>query len=337
MDTMLSAKAEALLNAHIAFILKQLQGDNLEAALVAEVDLLLENAPLLTLNDCVTPAMIKETVHGYAVELELGAGVLDIIGDVARSVYHHNIHEETTINDILPDHHVGDILEKVLEMKNLHKFVVQELVANPVYSALVSDLLYHGLRGYLFQNSSQKYSSKARSVVKNLLSNVPMGVEEAIEFNLRRYIQQRIQGLLAESQRFLLAIDQDKLRDALLDIWDDIKTKKTSVAREFLTNLDIEEFFVLGYEFWRDFRETAYFTAILNAGIDAFFNRYGEITLDELLEEVGIKREMLIADALRFVPPVLHVLQEKNLLEPTIRRHLEPFYLSGAVEAILST
>lgn len=50
---------------------------------------------------------------------------------------------------------------------------------------------------------------------------------------------------------------------------------------------------------------------------------------------MGISREMLVADALRFAPPIIAMLQQKTLLEPFIRQHLEPFYHSPAVWAIL--
>ncbi len=339
MDHLLSAKAEALLNAHVAFMVAQLDANQLHESLVREVDAILANAPLLTLNECVTPEMIKETVHRYAVELELGAGVLDIIGDVARTIHGHEVHQHTTLNDLLPDHHFMALLDKVLEMKSLREHVVREVVANPVYSALTSDILYHGIRGYLVQ-STQGNSKATKSLVKlgkTVLSKVPADIEASFEFNLRHYIQKSISAVMVESERFLLTIDEDKLRYALLDIWDDIKINKASIAQQFLTSLDVEEFFVLSYEFWREFRESDYFTVLINAGIDAFFNRYGDTTFDVLLEEVGIRRDMLIADAMRFVPPVVKVLKAKNLLEPMLRRQFESFYASPSVAAILAS
>jgi hypothetical protein len=157
-----------------------------------------------------------------------------------------------------------------------------------------------------------------------------------IEHSLRHYIQKSISGVLLESKSFLTHIDIQKLRDNLLDIWEDIKHHPISTYQQLLTSLDVEEFIVLSYEFWRDFRQSEYFKVLIDAGIDAFFNRYGTTSFDVLLDEVGIKREMLIADALRFVPPVLSIMQQKSLLEPLIRQHLEPFYQSDAVQQIFA-
>jgi hypothetical protein len=116
MEHVLHPKAQALLDAQVAYIMQRLNANDLAVTLQQEIDTLLANAPLLTLNECVTSDMIKETVHGYAIELELGAGVFDIIGDIARIIHGHNVHQKTMLNDIVPDKHVEQILDKVLEL-----------------------------------------------------------------------------------------------------------------------------------------------------------------------------------------------------------------------------
>lgn len=329
--TPVQSLAQTLLDTHVAFVCKRLNAANLQQQLGDEVDFLLANAPLLTLHDCVNASMIKETVHRYAVELELGAGVFEIIGEIARTIHGHNIHHQTTLGDLMPDHHFQQLLDKILELRQVREYMIHELVANPVYSALVSDVLYHSLRSQVLAQTLAGKKAGSRALLswgKDLLRNMPAGFEESVEFNLRRYVQKSISAALAESERFLLNMDIDTLKNALLDIWDDLKNHRTSTHLQLLTSLDVEEMFVLIYEFWRDFRQTDYFSALINAGIDAFFNRYGDTTLDVLLDEVGIKRDMLVADALRFAPPVLQVLREKNLLEPLVRRQLQPFYQS---------
>ncbi len=342
MEQVLHPKAQALLDAQVAYTLSRLTADDLRVTLEQEVDLILANAPLLTLNDCVNAQMIKDTVHRYAIELDLGAGVFDIIGDIARRVHGHHIHQQTTLNDILADKHFEQILDKILELENIRDYVLKELVINPVYAGLASDVVYYGLRDYLL---SQMIGGKKRvqkvsamlSKAKDLANRLPQGLEEAIEDSLRLYINQSIRHIIAESQSFLTHIDQDKLRNSILDIWDNIKQQPISTYQQLLTSLDVEELCVLSYEFWRDFRNTTYFKVLIDAGIDAFFQRYGDVTLDELLDEVGIKRDMVLADALRFAPPVLKTLNEKALLEPFVRRHLQDFYASEQVQAILTT
>lgn len=332
----LSPKAQALLNAQVAYILERLTGDALTETLSQNIDLILKNAPLLTLGECVNHHMIKETVYHYAMELELGAGVLDIIGDIARALHGHSIHQQTTLHDIVSDKHIEQLLDKALELEDVRDYILHEAIMNPVYAALVSDVMYYGLRDYLLGESKRSQGVAAVwSWSKSLMSRVPPDIEQAIELNLRLFIQKNLSSVLSESQSILTHIDIYKLRDNLLDIWDDIKQQPISTYQQLVSSVDIEEFFVLIYELWRDFRKSDYFKVLIDLGIDAFFNRYGNTPLDELLAEVGITQQMLLADALRFAPPILALLQQKSLLEPMIRQYLRPFYASEAVQAIL--
>lgn len=340
MEQTLSPKAQALLDAQVAYILSRLQTTALANTLENEIDMILANAPKLTLHDCVNAQMIKETVYNYAIELDLGGGVFDIMGDVARSVHSHVVHQQTTINDILSDRHFEQILDKILELKAVREYLVHELVINPVYASLVSDVMYYGLRDYLLEQSvgGKKNLQRVGALVswgKELITRLPPELEQMLELNLRQYIQKNISLILAESQSFLTHINPDTLRNNILDVWDDVKQHRISTYQQLVTSLDVEELIVLSYEFWRDFRKTDYFKVLLDAGIDAFFRLYGTTTLDVLLEEVGVTRTMLIADALRFAPPIVQMMQEKNLLEPLVRQHLEPFYGSEIVQQIL--
>ncbi|HRH92788.1 MAG TPA: hypothetical protein PLW01_12900 [Agitococcus sp.] len=340
MEQILHPKAQALLDAQVAYILKKIIADDLHLTLEQELDLVLANAPLITLSECVSSLQIKQTVHRYAIELDLGAGVFDIMGDIARRVHGHHIHQQTTLNEILSDRQFEQVLDKILELKNIREYILREVVINPVYASLASDVVYYGLRDYLLSQmiGGKKRVQRVQSVLskaKDFVNHLPQGLEEAIEDSLRLYINQSIRHIIAESQSFLTHIDQNKLRDSILDIWDNIKQQPISTYQQLLTSIDVEELCVMSYEFWRDFRQTTYFKVLLEAGIDAFFQRYGDVTLDILLEEVGIKRDMLLIDAVAFAPPILKKLGEKNLLEPFIRRHLHGFYASEEVQAIL--
>ena len=105
--------------------------------------------------------------------------------------------------------------------------------------------------------------------------------------------------------------------------------------RELLSSEDIQELFVIGYDFWREFRHSDYFATMLDTGINAFFDKYRDTTLRDLIDEVGIARDDLLDDARRFAPPVLRLLRERGLLDAWLRRHLAPFFEKPETLAIL--
>lgn len=333
--------ADALLDAHVAFVVAELEGAKLKDRVEAEIDALLAGAAKLKLEEVVSRAAVKEVVRVYASELELGGGIPELIAGIARLLHKAEIHERTRLDDLLSERQFAEILDKLLEMRELRTQLLDEAVDNPAYAALASDLLYHGIKGYLQQSRLTDSIPGARSMMqlgKRVIQRASPGLEHAIEDNLKAYIRKNIGATLKESRRFILSrLDEAKLREAVLEAWTRLKRARVSGFRRYLDADDLEDFFVIGYEWWRVFRKSEWFAEVVNIGVDHFFDTYGKTALSKLLEEVGIGRQHLLADAMRFAPPAIKALKKKKLLEPLVRRNLEGFYRSAEVEKIVST
>ena len=157
-----------------------------------------------------------------------------------------------------------------------------------------------------------------------------------MEENLKGYIRNSIKPLLKQSEHFLLEkLEDARIRETAKAVWAKLKTHKLAEVREAISSGDIEDFFVIGYEYWRELRKTTYYREMIGTGIDAFFDKYGDVSLAELLEEMGMTRELLLGEALRFGPPVLQTLKKKKLIEPAVRRHLQDFYQSAAARELI--
>ena len=332
-------QAEALLNAHVAYMIRRLTGDGFEAWVRAELQADLQNARLLTLNEVMDPDLIRQVVYQCALELDLGSGVLELVAAVARTLHGHPVHGQTTLGDIMPDANFEEFLDKLLELREVRERLVGELVGNPLYAELATSLLTQGVRGYLDHAAATTRVPGARSLMRlgrGALQSLPVDFEEALEIRLHDYLRRALQGLLANSGQTLLDLVDARLRDSILDIWDSLKTRPIADGLHQLTALDLEEFFVLGYEYWRELRQTEFVRAIIDAGIDTFFDIYGNTPLFDLLGEVGIDEEIMVEQALRFGPPVIAALHQRGMLEALFRRQLQGFYASPEVAAILT-
>lgn len=339
MTTAKNSTADALLDAHVRFILDQIAGEALQPLIESELDALLANAQKLKLNDCVTRKMIKDTALAYAADLELGPGIPELVGDVARALYAHEIHQKTSFGDVLTDEHFSDILDKALEMKSLREKIVHEAVASPLYASFASDLLYNGIKGYLAQNAVTRNIPGAGSMMKfgkAVMSKATPNLEASIEDGLKKYIGQSVKATSKGSAALLLKYaDDETVRELAQEFWVRIKPLKIAALREDISSLDVEEGFVTAYEFWRTLRQTSIYRTLIGAGIDAFFDKYGDASLSELLDDLGISRDMMLREAMRFAPPVIKALNKKKMIEPVIRRNLARFYHSDAARAIL--
>lgn len=331
--------AERLLDAQVKFTISQLTGDALRRNIEEELDHALEAAEKIKLNDSVSRQQIKDTVRTYAVELDLHGGIPELVGDLARTLYNHGIHDRTALNDLVTDQQFADIFDQAMAMKDLREKIIKRSIGNPLFAALVSDVLYNGIKGYISDNpltKNSKMASSALNIGMSLLNKASPGLEQAVEDGVKRYIKSNIKATQRQTEQFIRArIEDEYLRDRAIELWDESKEQKVSAFRDYISERDVEESFVTAYEYWRRLRKTEYYWTVIEVCIDGFFDKYGDATLREILDEVGVHREIMIDEAMRYAPPVISMLKKKKLLEPRIRRQLEKFYHSAEAKEIL--
>lgn len=333
-------KAQALLEAHVRFVLSQIDEAALLPWIEKQLDALLLDADKLSLNDVVTRQMIKDTAKTYSSDLELSGAIPELVGDVANAIYDHDIHDETTLSDLLSDDMFEQILDQILSMEDLHEELVHESIANPLYSDMASELIYNGIRGYITSSGLVRKvpgAGAAAKLGKSVLKRTAPKLEANVEENLRLYIGKSISTAIRDSEAFMIERIRDpRNRDMALDVWARVKNTPVAFFRNYISQRDTEEVFVLLYEEWKKLRKTDYYVAMIDAGIDTLFDKYGDISLAALLDELGIDRQIMIIEAMRFAPYVLAAVDKNKLLEPLIRRLLEDFYTSDEALTLLA-
>lgn len=329
------SKAAQLLDAQIAYTIEQITGSAFPGLIEEHVDAALKDVAKLKLKDVVSADQIRTTAHFYASSIEISPAIPELVGEISREIYNHPGHDDTTLNDLIPDKRFKEFALKASEMRELRERIIRESIGNPVYAEMIGDVLYHGISSYITDNPLTKKIPGAQSMMKfgkGLMDKATPNLEEG----LKKYVNANIKSSLRESEHFLIKhLDNDTLYDLIDDTWDKIKHHKISVFRDYVSENDIEEAFVIGFDYWRYLRKTDYYRGLIDAGIDFFFAKYGNSKLTEIIEEFGVDRDMIVRDVLHYVPGVLEALQKKKLLEPALRRVLAPFYESDAVTAIL--
>jgi len=339
-DAFAGSRAEALLDAHVAWIVARLDDASLQGEVERRLDWLLEDAAKLKLDDVVTVSAVQRTAIGYASDMTVGGAIPALVGDIAMALYDHPIHKKTRLEQLLPDRQFEELLDKVLELKTLREAVIHESVRNPIFANLITDLLYSGVRDYLA--TSTKFAGKlpgaksAMKLGKAFVDRTRPELGSSLEESVKVYVNKNTQASLNASERYLLdAFESDEFRQVALDLWDENKQTTLAEVREFAGQLDIEELFVIGYEYWQQLRKMPIYKELIETGIEVFFDTYRKTTLTALLDDIGVTRDMMVADAMRFLPKIVATLQKKRLLEPAIRRQLEDFYRSDEVAGIL--
>jgi len=332
--------AETLLNTHVQWMHERLLGDDLPHEITASLDRTLDALDRIKLKELVRVRDIRHVAKKYACDIQIGGIIPELVGEVARDIYEHKIHAETTLEDLLPDRRFEEILDKLLELKTLRETLARKSVSNPIFASMVAELLTTGIGEYLRRggelSSRVPGARSAFKLGKRMVERARPDLGEVLEENLRAFVQKQTDASLRASERFLVdALASEEFREVLTDTWHAHKHERVSTIREYAGSLDIEEFFVIGYEHWQEVRVHKMFATLIVAGIDAVYRQLGPRTVGTILREIGITAEMMHEDALTFAPHVIKALEKKKLLEPLIRDALAEYYQSDALSTVL--
>ncbi|MDF2435551.1 MAG: hypothetical protein JWP44_5184 [Mucilaginibacter sp.] len=329
------AKALRLLEAQIEFVQAQLGPDRFALLVDAEVDHALSAAGELVLDGVVSREQIKATARKYATTMQIQGSIPELAGEIAARVYGHRAQDENRIGDVLGTEHVEALAGKLLELP----LVRERLPESPLAVSVVSWWLYRIATDVMVHN--REVAARVPGVSSllaaggRIVGTVAPGARVDLELRLRELAERSARLLLHRASAPSGTRDESSVYDAVIDLWRQHADEAIGSFRQYLSQDDLEDLLVIGYEFWLAFRGTAYLHALLDEGVDFFFDKYGHFTLRELLVEFGIEREDMVEEALRFGPPVIAVLVENGMLAAFLRRRLEPFFLSDEVLALL--
>ncbi len=333
--------ADRLYEEHVRHEMAALKGAKLKKFLERELDELLDHAGRITLNRVASIDQVMGVIERVVVDMELDAGIPELAAEMATEVMNSPVQAETTVGDIISREQATGFLEEALELRQQRERVISGIMAHPVYQELVSNVVYHGLVNYLYEDNLITRSvpgvGSMMKFGKKVANRAVPGLDETFERRIKAWLSDSLPGLIARSEAFLhRALSDDELRDSVMAAWVAVEDKTIAELREGLGDVELQEFVVLGYEFWLQFRKTGYFEGCSRAVVEHLFAKYGDRPVTDLLNDVGVTREVIRTEIEAYGIPVMDVLREEGYLEALVRRRLSSFYRSAAAKKLLA-
>ncbi|WP_410875357.1 hypothetical protein [Nocardia sp. A7] len=323
--------AMRVLDAHVAFTKQQLREPaGFLEFVTEEVDGALDEASELTLAEAVTREQIKAVAHKFAVQVPVEGAIPELVGEIATRLYNHRANDEVEVGDLVDNRRFDELIDAVADLDLTHR-LVRLVLDSPVTVDACVEAVQRAVVTAVDDGLHPDGGGLA-ATLRGALSRLAEPAMPAIESGI---------GMLTRTgARFVLRGNSSDADEVLFDSARETWRKHTGVAvgsfRDLVSADDVEDIVVLVFEFWRTFRDTDYFHALLDEGVDHVFDKYGDTPLAELLAELGVGRADMIEEALRFGPPVLETLDERGYLDTVLRRRLAPFYASDAFRAAVS-
>ena len=323
------ALAQQLLDAQVLFIKSRLSSPEAGQYIQGLISFCLAHGQDIKLEQAVSVLSIKQVVQTYAFDLNLGGGLIELIGAMSQQLYNHANQLAPTLNMLITDQYLEQWIDKILELEQVRIQITQAIQQSPavhdIIAQVTSSLIKKQLPDWRAQASEQVSNSWiAKTSFINKLNKTLLQQEAKLLGMAEQHIAQFIQSQSSQ----LLNLDTAELKDMAWQIWQNIKHIPLNELSSSIAALDVEEFFVMMYDSWRHLRQTNYMQEMILAGVDIFFEIYGQYPVTELLEEIGINQQHLVNDANRFLPQIVAVLNEHELLDQLIRMQIGDFYNS---------
>ena len=340
MSTHKTDPATQLLELHVKHEVASLKGAKLNKFLQQEVSELLDRAGNITLNRMASEKQVMETIQRIVVNMELGTGIPELVGEMTTEVLNAPIQANTTLGEIATREQVTGFVDEALELRRQREQVISGIMAHPIYQELVSNMVYHGIVNYLYEdNLITKAVPSIGSIMKfgkRMANKAVPGLDETFERRLKAWLADSLPGLISRSEQFLQrAISDDEVRNTVMVAWAGMEDRTLEELQGGLGEVRLQDFVALGYEFWLQLRKTDYFEGCARAVVEHLFVKYGDRPLNDLLDELGVSRELIMAEVNAWAIPVINVLREEGYVEALVRRRLSTFYKSAAARKIL--
>ncbi len=322
-----AALADALVQAHVAHTRQQLLDGGL---LVSLLDTVLNGLERVQVAQLVDQASVEAVVRDYVFELELGGGLLELLGLMARRVHEVLTQQQLYLHTVVGPQQVGDWLDKVLEMQPLWHALARQLQSPPL-QALLADWLGQHLQAQWSSMGSQRGPAWMQRLVHS----------DGRWSRHRLWLHQITLPMSRQLVRFALHQGQQLLKHpeqlkALAEtLWAHLADQPL-LKRDSPSADDIEDFLVLTYEFWRDLRRKPLLQQSVLGGVALFFDHYGGHTVAALLGEIGLSAAELQRELRRFAPRLLQALHADGVLDEAIALWVRPFYEAAATRQLLS-
>jgi hypothetical protein len=331
--------AQRLLDAQVAHHLDRLSGDQLAATVAALAEDLLDAAGQHRLQDLVDREAVTAIVV-RALATVPGSAAVRAIVELATTVVHDGPAEPYPIGELVERERIEVLLDELLALHPVLERALERLTASPLVGTTASRFMGRIVGEVLQANKAVTDKVPGLSSLMSFGTNAASRVMGAAD--------KQFEGLIGDTMgkggtfavRRLNRIVLETLRDpttreAVLEVWDLVAQERVVGLGDHATREEISGVVDAVHDLVVSTVAEEQVAHLVEVVVDAFLDRFGDHTPAELLAELELDRDDLVADLVTLAPPIVGALRESGDLERMLRAQLEPFYASSEVRALL--
>lgn len=332
--------ADQLLDAQVAWTMAQLTGDRLAEQVTALVDEGWSLAASMPLGEAVTPAAIKPLVRRLLATVPASVGTSELVA-AATDVVRAGPADSFLVGELTDRDQVEALVDAVLGQVDVVERALARLTDSPLVGMVATRFMGRIVGEVLQANRAVAEKVPGLGTLMSFGTGAASRVMGAAD--------KQFEGLLGDATgkgaslavRRLNKIVVETLRDpatreAVLQVWSQVEDARVVGVGEYLTDEELSHLVLAVQGVVATAAGTEHVAALADALVDSVFDRYAEHPATELLVDLGISRDDIVADLLAMAPSVIARADADGALTRAVRARIEPFFTSPEVAAILA-
>ena len=290
-------------------------------------------------------AFCAEELHELAVNLILKSEFDDLMVEARAAdvllFLKADIHDTKVLSDLIQTDHVHEFISFLMSLTDARRLLIHQIVASPVYSELISGVLYTGIRGFFIEEnflSKVPGLSSLLKVGKWGVSKAVPNMEATIENTASAYIKNNINRIIQLSEKVIdHSLSAEQIQSSGFKLWEKISDTKISSLFSLIKASSLKSVFSLQAKIWNHLRLQPFCADLLREFCAAWFEQNKQVTLYDALKGLGLKDEIVLEMTEKIAFYVGRLSQKDNFLMARVQAHLERFYESAEVKILLSS
>jgi len=338
----MNAKAQQLLDAHVAFFMSHLQGEAISTTVAEESALVYRWVASEKLSDIAPKEKVRAILERFLEEAAISDATKAYAEALSNAVLDYVAKEDIEIDDLITEATWNRIVERIIEQKELRNEIIHRIVSNKFYGEMISEILYNSIKSFMQQSgpSSDKGMGGLFNVGKGLLGAALSGMEDSIDRNVKKFLSENINKTIRDSEKIL----QSRLTDAnirkgakkLWDVLDDLNFKEIADKLKKYSSQGNEKIGDLVAAVAHDVRDSKAIRQMGTVVLDHFYDTYGDQPLKVVMDNLYISEEKVVREVSSAAVTIVERMNSTGFLEARVREHLSKFYASEQVNKILA-
>jgi hypothetical protein len=332
-------RAQLLLDAQVRHHLDRLTGDRLEGTVRDLATGLLAASERHRIEDLVDRAVVTDIVARALATVPGSSAVREIV-ELAADVLHEGPAEPHPLGELVHRERVEVLLDELLALHPVLERALDRLSDGPLVGTVATRFMGRVVGEVVQANKAVagkvpglgSLVSLGTSAASRAMGAADKQVEALVGGAVGKggtFAVRRLNKILVETLR------DPTTREALLEVWDLVAREPVEGLGDYLSREELAGVVTAGHDLVTSAAASEHAGRVGEVVVAAFFDRFGDRTPTQLLDELEISRDDVVDDLVRLAPGVVGALREGGDLERLVRSQLQPFWESEEVAALL--